>query len=134
MVFVPLHAGLLALLFVFLSIRVIGVRRAARVTLGAGDDATLLRLTRVPANFAEYVPLALILLAFLELRGASGVLINALCVLLLIGRGLHAYGMSQPKEDFRFRVAGMAATFVVIGTSALLLVLGSLAALLGAAA
>jgi hypothetical protein len=134
MVFVPLHAGLLALLFVFLSVRVIGARRSARIPLGAAEDALLLRRMRVHANFAEYVPLALLLLAFLEWRGASAVLLNALCVLLLIGRGLHAYGVSQPKEDFRFRVAGMAATFVVIGTSALLLVLGSLAALLGAGA
>ncbi len=50
------YAALLALLFVFLSVRVIGWRRVKRVELGHGDDSQLLRRMRVHANFAEYVP------------------------------------------------------------------------------
>ncbi|MGI9404501.1 MAG: MAPEG family protein [Hyphomicrobium sp.] len=47
------YAALLALFFVFLSIRVIGWRRVKKVELGHGDDNQLLRRMRVHANFAE---------------------------------------------------------------------------------
>jgi len=55
-----LYAGLLAPLFILLSIRVIDVRRTARISIGHGDDPELLRRMRVHANFAEYAPFALI--------------------------------------------------------------------------
>ena len=37
---------------------------------------------------------------------------------LLLGRLLHAYGVSRPREDFRFRVTGMVLTFTVLLSSA----------------
>ena len=61
-----LYAALLAPLFLILSARVIGRRREARVALGAGEDAELLRRMRVHANFAEYTPFALVCLALAE--------------------------------------------------------------------
>ena len=66
----PLYAGVVTLFFVFLSFRVIGGRRAARVALGDGGDRILLRRLRVHGNFAEYVPLAIVLMALAELQGA----------------------------------------------------------------
>lgn len=77
--------------------RTIRLRRRAQVAIGAGGDRLLVRAARVHANFAEYVPLAL----------------------LLVGRLLHARGASQPLEDLRFRVAGMAMTFTAIALAAL---------------
>ena len=65
----PIYAGLLALLFILLSMRVIGTRRAARVALGDGGIPALLRRQRVHGNFAEYAPLALLLMALAELQG-----------------------------------------------------------------
>ena len=56
------YASLLALLFVFLSFRVIGWRRLKKVEIGHGDDNQLLRRMRVHANFAEYVPFTLLLI------------------------------------------------------------------------
>jgi uncharacterized membrane protein YecN with MAPEG domain len=79
----------------------------------------------VHANFAEYVPLALILLVLAELTGAAGLTLHALGLALLIGRVLHAYGVSQAEEDYRFRVAGMALTFVALISGALLCLFGS---------
>jgi hypothetical protein len=122
---VPAYAALLALLFVALSLRVIGARRSGKVAIGAGGDAGLERCMRVHANFAEYAPFALLLLALAELRGAPAFLLHALCLALLIGRAAHAWGVSNPKEDFRFRVFGMAATFTVMLLTALLLLVGS---------
>jgi uncharacterized membrane protein YecN with MAPEG domain len=68
----PFYAALLALLYVGLAVRVIQLRRSERVALGDGGRQSLQRATRVHANFAEYVPLALILLVLAELTGAAG--------------------------------------------------------------
>ena len=79
---------------------------------------------RVHANFVEYAPFALLLLAFAEMQGAYGPLIHVLAGALLIGRCVHAYGLSREREDFRMRVGGMILTFSVIGiTAAMLLVM-----------
>ncbi len=121
-----LYAGLLAPLFIFLSIRVIGQRRAARVAVGHGDDNLLLRRMRVHANFAEYVPLVLVLMALAENLKTTPILLHAVGILLLVGRILHAYGVSQPKENLNLRVAGMAMTFTALGIGAALCLLGGL--------
>jgi uncharacterized membrane protein YecN with MAPEG domain len=90
----------------------------------------LQRAIRVHANFSEYVPLALILVTFAEIQHFPPPVIHALCLMLITGRMSHAYGVSQQKEDFRFRVAGMALTFITIGISVLLLLGSSLMQLL----
>jgi uncharacterized protein len=56
------YAALLAPLFILLAVRVIRQRRGARVAIGDGGDKLLLRRMRVHANFAEYVPFALVLM------------------------------------------------------------------------
>jgi len=121
---VPFYASLLAALYLFLSVRVIRMRRRERIAVGDGGNVRLRRAIRVHANFAEYVPLALILAAFVELQQFSPLIIHLLCLALIIGRVVHAYGVSQEKEDYRLRVVGMALTFGAIATPALWL-LGS---------
>lgn len=119
---VPIYAALLALLFVLLSVRVIRERRRARIAIGTAGDAMLERSMRAQANFAEYVPLALLLLMMAELRGLPPWLLHGLGAALLLGRATHGWGLSQPAEDFRFRVAGMAATLGVLVVCALVLI------------
>ncbi len=114
-----IYAALLGLLFVILSIRTIKSRRRNNIALGYGDAPDLVRTARVHANFAEYVPLALLLLYFLELSPAPGGLMHGLGIVLLISRIVHAYGVSQIDEDYRFRVAGMSGTFAVIVVASL---------------
>jgi len=114
----PVYAGLLALMFILLSVRVIGMRRAARVALGDGGNPALLRRQRVHSNFAEYVPLALLLMALAELQHLPDWLIHAIGILLLVGRATHAYGVGCEPELPRARVLGMALTFAALGTGA----------------
>jgi hypothetical protein len=59
-----------------------------------------------------------------EFRGAPPLVLHLLCASLLLGRAAHAWGVSRPDEDFRFRVAGMCATFAAIAGGALALLLG----------
>jgi uncharacterized membrane protein YecN with MAPEG domain len=115
----PIYAGLFALFFVFLSLRVIRMRRVARVSLGDGGDQELQRRARVHANFAEYVPLALILMALAELQGQPGWTIHLIGALLLAGRAAHAYGVSQTPQILKLRAAGMVTTIAAIVTGAL---------------
>ncbi|WP_421708186.1 MAPEG family protein [Algihabitans sp.] len=115
-----LYAGLLSLHFIVLSLRVIRTRRESRVPLGDGGDQALLRSLRVQANFAEYVPLCLILIALAEVQQLPGWLLHGLGVALLIGRLLHATGVSRDPEPYRLRVAGMSLTFTVLALGATL--------------
>ena len=121
-----LYASLLVPLFLLLASRVIRTRRGASVAVGDGGNAFLMRRMRVHANFAEYVPLALILMALAEGLGISIWLLHVLGVALLSGRFVHAFGMSQAEEKFAFRVAGVVTTFSMLGTAALACFYGAL--------
>ena len=121
MIIVPTYAAIFALLFVFLSFRVIKARRQEKIAIGAGGSAVLERAMRVHANFAEYVPFALLLLSFIEQKGGHFLYVNILCLMLLAGRSLHIYGVSNENENLRYRVLGMSMTFATIIFSALTL-------------
>ena len=117
---VPIYAAVLALAYVVLAGRVIAVRRTARVSLGSGGDKDLEQRIRVHGNFAEYVPLALIVIAFVEAQGAPVWYVHALSLLLVAARAAHAYGLST--GTLRLRVLGVIGTFaVLVGASLSLL-------------
>lgn len=118
---IPFYAAILALLYVYLSARTIGFRRKSRVSIGDGGDQELLRAVRMHANFAEYVPLSLILLTYIELQAGPMLLLHVLGGLLLVARISHAYGISSVHAKGIFRVGGMAGTFTVITIAAILL-------------
>ena len=113
MVVIPLYAGLLALWFLILSFRVIQLRRQTRILLGDGGDARLQRAIRGQANFVEYVPLALLLLAILESSRFSMYLLHALGATLLVGRLLHGWAFAFTSGSWG-RLAGAILTFVVL--------------------
>ncbi|MEM7043647.1 MAG: MAPEG family protein [Pseudomonadota bacterium] len=119
MTITPVYAGIVALLFVLLSFRVIGARRHVKVPLGDGGDRLLLRRLRVHGNFAEYAPMAIVLMALGELQGISVLVLHAIGLCLLGGRLVHAYGVSQEPENYRLRVTGMALTFSALIMGAL---------------
>lgn len=123
----PLYAALLGLIFVALSLQTIRLRRRHRVALGDGNQAPLRRAMRAHANFAEYVPLALLLMFFVERGGGSALRMHILGIALLAGRLLHAWGVSQVRENFRYRTTGMVLTFSVIISASLFLLFSRLA-------
>lgn len=114
-----LFAGVLALLLLALSAQVSRMRARARANLGDGGDAALKRWIRVQGNFIEYVPIALLLLALLELAGAPRAWLLAGGSALLVGRLLHAWGLSHSSDWSVGRFSGTALTWLVLGASAL---------------
>lgn len=118
----PAYAAVLALIFVGLSFRTLLLRRRKGIAIGTSDDAQMTRAMRVHSNFAEYAPFALLLIYLLESQGANPLTIHLLCIALLLGRMIHAYGVSQVEENFKFRVTGMVLTLgCIISTSVRLL-------------
>ncbi len=117
----PYYAAVLALLFIILSVRTIKSRREHKVAIGDGGEKSILRASRVHANFSEYVPLTLLLIAMLEIQSYSHWIIHGLCIGFLAARIAHAYGVSQTNENFKFRIFGTATTINIIAICAFLL-------------
>jgi len=109
-------ASVLTIIFVKLSFAVIGLRRKNQVGLGSGGHEDLERAIRAQGNFAEYVPIGIILIACLELNGAPWWLVALPGITLIIGRLIHAVGINQPPPDFSKRVLGMKFTFYTLIT------------------
>lgn len=115
-----LYAGLLALLYLYLTSRVIRFRRGRRVDMGDAGDPLLQRYIRAHANFAEYAPIGLLLLLLLELGNWPHWLLHLLGLMLLAGRISHAWSFSVSELRERTRVAGMVLTTTMLGLTAVL--------------
>ena len=108
----PLYAGILVLWFVVLSLRVANVRRRG-IGFGDSGDPAVTRLVRAQAGFAGYVPVALLMMGFLEADRYSIYWLHALGIVLVVARLLHGSALSfgWPKQG---RFAGTALTFIVL--------------------
>ena len=114
-------------MIVIFAVRVSLRRRAIKVGIGNGGDAVLAQRIRVHANAAEYLPLALILLLILELNQTQPILLHVFGCVLIIGRILHAWGLSSSPGLTPGRAIGMALTWLTIAVMALLLIWQTLA-------
>ncbi len=113
-------AAILGLIFFRLSLNAIKLRRQHKVSLGSGGHDDLERAIRAQGNFAEYVPISLILIACLELNAAPWWLVAVPGVALIVGRLHHAKGINELPPNFRNRVLGMKFTLLnLIGLAAL---------------
>ncbi len=111
---VPCYASCFGFIFVFLSVLVIRRRRRSKLAIGINGNPELERAVRVHGNFGEYVPLVVILLAFLETTNFPHWALHILCITVLVGRCSHAYGVLQISENFFWRVFGVACTLTTI--------------------
>ena len=122
-----LYGGALALWFMVLSVRVIQGRFGpGKPSLGDGGDPMMLRRIRAHANFAEYVPLILLLMGFLEVSGTAPWIIHVLGACLLVGRLLHGYAFAFTSEFVFGRSAGVMLTFVALIASGILALVAGL--------
>ena len=112
-----IFAAIFALMLVPLSMRVGILRFREKIWLLDGGNEELTRRMRVHGNFIEYVPLALLLLALVELGGASSGLVWGLGSALLAARLTHAIGLSLSPTSLG-RGIGANGTFAVLLVSA----------------
>ena len=109
-----LYAGALGVVFLVLSIRVIAGRQSTKTYMGDGGNPKMLRLMRGHGNFAEYVPLVLVLMALLENSGASHAVMHGIGATLLAGRLLHAYTFAFSDHFLPGRFLGINLTFLAL--------------------
>ncbi len=107
-------ASLLALLFVFLSIRIIWMRmKGVGPAIGEGDSEIFLRAVRAQANLAEYAPFFLILFLLSEIIGLPSFFLIGVAILFFVGRVFHAIGLSYGKAK-KLRIYGTVLTLTVM--------------------
>ncbi len=120
---VVLYTALLGLILVYLSYRVVSYRVKYKVGSGDGGNAKLARAIRVQGNFVEYVPIALLLLLFVEFAGFSAWVVHVLGVTLLGARVWHAQGLGASTGTSPGRFVGTFISWLIIGTAAILCLL-----------
>ena len=123
------YAALLGLVFTGLSFWVVKARAQHKVAMGDGGKSALVLRIRSHANFAEYVPLGLILIAFNEMAGLHAWGVHALAAVLLVARIAHPIGMAASEGSplqKPFRGFGVLGTWGVILVSSLLVLTGLL--------
>lgn len=108
------YAGLLGLLYIVLSIKIIRLRLKFKVGIGDGDNPELTKAIRIHGNFSEYIPLALILLACFELNAGSVLMLHICGGAIFVGRVLHAIGIAKTIGASKHRQVGMLTVFISI--------------------
>lgn len=121
-----LYAGILTVFFVVLTFATIRMRIRHGHSLGDGGVDELHRYIRTHANFAEYIPFALLLMLLLELHHQSVLLLHILGVTLIIGRLCHMYSLTKTERAARStmlpRQIGVFFTLIVMIIAALRLI------------
>ncbi|HLZ04828.1 MAG TPA: MAPEG family protein [Bradyrhizobium sp.] len=115
------YLGVLALTYAVLAVNVIRLRASGGSAFGDGGDEKLRNAIRAHANFAEYVPIIALMVAMLEVAGASAIRVHVLMAGLLLSRLMHPLGMSAKPKTLRFRLfrtGGMWLTLIVLVASA----------------
>lgn len=123
-------AAVLAVQMLFLTLMVSQRRVAlgkqegdvAKYPYQDGNDETLRRRIRAFGNFAEYVPMGLIMLSLMELAGAKPWALWALGSSFIVGRVLHSFGMLYNPRFPLPRAIGMFATYALLAASAVWLI------------
>ncbi len=104
-----------ALINIWLAARCGKARASAKVSIGDGGDKVLCRRMRAQANFTEYTPFALLLIAALDLAGYGGYPLAGLAFAFLLGRISHGIGMeAEEGESAMPRVLGMLLTLPIM--------------------
>jgi uncharacterized membrane protein YecN with MAPEG domain len=106
-------AGAAALINLWLSVRVSRLRYTHKVSIGDGGKEEVATRMRSHANFAEYTPIFLILLALVELARGSETWLWAVGIVFVLGRLAHPFGMDRPAPN-ALRIGGMIATYTPI--------------------
>ena len=100
-----------------------------RAAFGDANSPELRSAIRAHAHFAEYVPIIALMVAMLEMAGASPLRVHLLMAGLLLSRLMHPLGMRAKPLTWQFRIfrtGGMWLTQIVLVSAAVALLLRAL--------
>ena len=108
-------AAVAALLNIWLGWRVGQVRLSEKVSLGDGGNQRVVCRMRAHANFTEYTPFVLILIALLELAGANQTALWAVMAIYMLARIAHALGMDADSPGQLRRIGTIVTMVTLLG-------------------
>ena len=115
---VALYAGILGLMSVVIALLAGRLRGSASISIGDGGNTELLLAMRRHANFIEYVPLGLVLIALVEMSGAPALAIHLLGGGLVVCRLSHAIGIKpEPKPTIPRAVGALGSILIIVVSS-----------------
>ena len=121
-----LYTGLIGLLLVILSMRVIALRgnpAFAWFTFGYSGENSLARAIRAHGNLTEYAPFFLLMMFIAEKDGYSSLALHYYGRTFLLGRLLHGICFGFMNESFLLRVVGTVLTLSpILGLSTILII------------
>lgn len=119
-------AAAAAVINLWLSLRIGGLRQAGKIMYGDGGNELLMRRMRAHANFIENAPLALILIGAIELAGKGGNWLAIVGAAFMLARVAHGLGMDgrQPLRTVGTLVTML--TLLGLAVVAVLIALGRL--------
>lgn len=107
-----LYAGLIALLLLLLAARISRLRRQFEIGINDGGNKTLALAIRAHGNTVEWALPYLLLLLIAELNRAAPLLIHFFGLVLIVGRVLHALGLSASSGASFGRFVGTGLTWL----------------------
>ena len=110
-----LYAGIVGLLLLVLAARVSYLRWTLRINIGDGGDRVLLRAIRAHGNTVEWAIAGILLLLVAELTRAPPILLHSCGVAIVLGRVLHAAGLSRSAGVSFGRFVGSGLSWSAVG-------------------
>ncbi len=104
-------AGAAALINIWLAIRCGQVRTKEKISIGDGGSEALTRRMRAHANFVEFTPFVLILIALIEMASGTSTWLWVVSGIYMIARLAHAFGMDG---NDKARGAGILVTMLTL--------------------
>ena len=89
------------------------IRGSSGISIGDGGRSDLLLASRRHANFVEYVPYFMIMMAVLELNGSGPALLHGLGLGMVLARVNHAVGIKADTIQSIPRLIGAGGTFLL---------------------
>jgi hypothetical protein len=108
-------AAAVAILNIWLSIRIGAVRRATGVSVGDGGSEPLQRRMRAQANFVENTPYVLALISLVELAGEGQPWLAYVAGAYVLARIAHAFGMDGGSLQIGRMIGTMVTLLVQLG-------------------
>ncbi|MYA16926.1 MAG: hypothetical protein F4Z28_09260 [Gammaproteobacteria bacterium] len=125
-----LYAALLVAVLVCLTTRIGLLRAKTGISILDGGNKRLAVEMRRHGNFAEHVPLLIVLMAIVELNGGSTLFLHVIGIGLVISRIAHPLGLHHDQVQTPLRLVGAVGTSlatIALGVVALLQAIGVVA-------
>ena len=106
--------GAAALINIWLAIRVGQKRISDKISIGDGGHPPLIARMRAHANFTEYTPYFLILVALIEMASGTSTWLWIVVGLYLLSRVAHGIGMDMVEGQSKLRGIGILVTMLTL--------------------